>query len=131
MKLGLLALPSAWAIGAILTPENYTQVIQNGTWFIFFRSSRCGHCIQFMPVWKELSAEYEKGAHSAVSFGSVDCYFYRNLCSNINHTPTLNLYRDGEYVEEYTRSGVESVQSMVDFLVTKTNPSTTAEVAAQ
>ncbi|KAJ7723401.1 protein disulfide isomerase [Mycena metata] len=84
-----------------LTPDNFKTTIAKGVWFVEHFSPYCSHCRAFEPTWIQLVEQSENSA--GVRLAQVDCSVNGDLCdaNGIKGYPTLNLYRDGDFVEKF------------------------------
>merc|ERR1711881_463484 len=79
--------------------------IKEGVTFIKFFAPWCGHCKRLAPTWEELAGKFAENA--GVKIAKVDCTEGNNknreICTaqGVNGFPTLNIYKDGEKVDEY------------------------------
>ncbi|UTT93188.1 hypothetical protein NDA17_001053 [Ustilago hordei] len=88
-----------------LTASNFTSSTETGMWFVEFYSLYCGHCKNFAPTFHDL-AESSKHFEDSSNFhiSRVNCIAQGDLCTrqNIEAYPSLELYRDGAWLESYT-----------------------------
>merc|ERR1712059_60618 len=105
------------AVG-VLDKENFADLTKTGVAFVKFFAPWCGHCKRLAPTWEELAKKYE--GNDKVTVGHVDCTaddnVNRELCSanGVNGFPTLNIYKDGVKVEEY--SGKRDLTELAAFI---------------
>ncbi|KAI8584780.1 hypothetical protein K450DRAFT_217988 [Umbelopsis ramanniana AG] len=90
-----------------LTPESFATLASTGTWFVEHFAPWCGHCQRFAPVWTQLGDDYanlkdSKNFHIA----KIDCTVYGDLCNDhhVKGYPTVQLYVNGEFIEDYAGS---------------------------
>jgi len=101
-----------------LDKESFEGGIKTGITFVKFFAPWCGHCKRLAPTWEELATKY-KGTEG-ISIAHVDCTagdnLNRALCDGqgVNGFPTLNLYKDGEKVAEY--SGKRDLDALAAFV---------------
>jgi len=101
-----------------LNKDNFQDEIKEGTVFVKFFAPWCGHCKRLAPTWEQLAESYEGNA--AIKIGHVDCTaddnLNRALCDSegVNGFPTLNIYKNGKKVEEY--SGKRDLSVLQDFV---------------
>lgn len=99
-----------------LTGETFKTRIQKGISFVKFFAPWCGHCKRLSPIWNTLRQEFKN--RNGVNIFKVDCNSNVNkvLCNSeqIESFPTLNLYKDGIKISEY--SGSRSVEDLSDFV---------------
>ncbi|OCH93224.1 thioredoxin-domain-containing protein [Obba rivulosa] len=106
LTLAVAALPVESAQLLVLTPENFDNTISQGVWFVEHFSPYCGHCRKFAPTWEKLVEETEQLADPGIHLAQVNCAVHGDLCQkhNIKGYPQMNLYRNGEFAEEYGKS---------------------------
>ncbi|ORX88557.1 the third thioredoxin [Basidiobolus meristosporus CBS 931.73] len=105
---------------SVLNSQNFAANVDNGTWLIKFFSPTCGYCKRLAPVWQQFSAENLQSLQSQnFHIGEVDCTLYGSLCdqNKVNGYPTINLYRKGVFVEEYT--GPRSTDALAEYAKSK------------
>jgi len=89
-----------------LDNTNFEEKVKEGVVFVKFYAPWCGHCKNLAPTWEKLAEEFKDV--EGVSVAHVDCTAGDNenrpLCDGqgVNGFPTLNIYKNGEKVEEYT-----------------------------
>ncbi|KAJ3298084.1 hypothetical protein HK104_011197 [Borealophlyctis nickersoniae] len=88
-------------------PSTFNATASEGQWLIFFGSTKCPHCVQYVPIWLQGQEYAEKAALADTGFriGKVECYGPRineDLCTDvgIEGYPTVRLYRDGAIIDE-------------------------------
>lgn len=74
---------------------------------VMYYAPWCPHCHSMVPVLNEVADKvYENSNMSDVVIGSVDCTLDDNQVLNNNMNimgyPTLKLYKNGEYLEDYS-----------------------------
>merc|ERR1712168_418578 len=109
---------------AALNGDNFKESIAGGVTFVKFFAPWCGHCKRLAPIWTQLADKYADV--EGVTIAKVDCTSDGNknkqLCNTegVNGFPTLNIYRDGEKVEEYNgKRGLDQLAAFVDKHATK------------
>jgi len=101
-----------------LDKNNFEEKTKTGVAFVKFYAPWCGHCKRLAPTWEQLAQKFE--AEDRVMIGHVDCTagdnINRELCNSngVNGFPTLNIYKDGVKVEEY--SGKRDLSQLQDFV---------------
>jgi len=101
-----------------LDKDNFEEKTKTGVAFVKFYAPWCGHCKRLAPTWEQLAQKFE--AMDGVMVGHVDCTAGDNvnkeLCNShgVNGFPTLNIYKDGEKVEEY--NGKRDLAQLQDFV---------------
>ncbi|PWZ01080.1 thioredoxin-like protein [Testicularia cyperi] len=88
-----------------LTSGNFTSSVGTGMWMVEFYSPYCVHCKRFAPTWKDLvESDRHLEDSSDFHFARVNCIAQGDLCNkqNINAYPSIELYRDGNWVESCT-----------------------------
>jgi len=106
-----------------LTKVNFEEEIKTGTSFVKFFAPWCGHCKRLAPTWEQLATKYAD--NKDVLVGHVDCTVNDNenraLCDaqGVNGFPTLNIYRDGQKVEEY--NGKRDLNDLAAFVEKHSN----------
>merc|ERR1712126_277137 len=89
----------------VLDNSNFADTIAKGVTFVKFYAPWCGHCKRLAPTWTQLADKY--ASTEGVTIAKVDCTSGENknkdLCNaqGVNGFPTLNIYKDGEKVEEF------------------------------
>lgn len=112
-------------------------------------SPYCSHCKAFEPTWTALVSNHTAGASLAqvdciVNGGTASLFFFalhtdmiEDLCNKngIKAYPTINLYKDGKFVETYSQSrDLDKLQAYVDLHAVKRTiqePVTPAKLAAK
>ncbi|KAE8238684.1 hypothetical protein A4X06_0g8663 [Tilletia controversa] len=85
-----------------LSSANWTQHVSTGAWVINFCQPTGPKCRQLDPVWAELQKEKEYLSTSypaaPLSLAEVNCLAEPQFCGkqNVEHTPDLGLYIDGQ-----------------------------------
>jgi len=102
-----------------LDTNNFEESTKEGVTFVKFFAPWCGHCKRLAPTWEKLAEEYKDV--EGVKIGHVDCTAGNNenrgLCDGqgVNGFPTLNIYKDGEKVEEYNgKRDLSDLKAFVD-----------------
>ncbi|KAJ1915926.1 hypothetical protein H4219_004060 [Mycoemilia scoparia] len=88
----------------ILGQDNFTQAAHENIWLIKNYSPRCPHCKKMAPHWTQMTNDLAaKVAPLRIYFGEIDCIKYYDLCekNKVEAYPTVQLWRNGVYVEEY------------------------------
>ncbi|CEH15440.1 Thioredoxin/protein disulfide isomerase [Ceraceosorus bombacis] len=88
-----------------LTPSDFSTSTSKGMWLVEFYSPSCPHCRHFAPVWQDVVEVQEHLALTAdFHMSRVNCLTFGDLCNeqNIEGYPTLKLYADSKYIEDYT-----------------------------
>jgi len=116
--------PEAPSAVAKLDKESFKGVVEKGVTFVKFFAPWCGHCKRMAPTWEKLAENFAD--NEGVTIGHVDCTVDDNknkeLCNGegVNGFPTLNIYKDGEKVAEY--SGKRDLDALVEFVEKHTKP---------
>jgi len=104
---------------AVLSADNFESTISKGVTFVKFFAPWCGHCKRLAPTWVQLADKY--ASTEGVTIAKVDCTSNDNknkeLCNaqGVNGFPTLNIYKDGEKVDEFNgKRGLEDLAAFVD-----------------
>ncbi|KXN70905.1 thioredoxin-like protein, partial [Conidiobolus coronatus NRRL 28638] len=87
-----------------LDDTNLLDSIQSGTWFVKYYIDSCKWCKKLAPIWEEVTTELTQwSTENNFNFASVHCTKYQDLCSKleIEGYPTLYVYKDGKFIEEY------------------------------
>ena len=74
--------------------------------FVHFYSPDCPHCVDFAPVWNELSRMYN--IFDNITFATVNCDRYRSICSQFDGTSTPTTKFFAARSKEGERFGGES-----------------------
>jgi len=103
----------------VLDNSNFADTIAKGVSFVKFFAPWCGHCKRLAPTWTQLADKY--ASTEGVTIAKVDCTSGENknkdLCNaqGVNGFPTLNIYKDGEKVEEFNgKRGLDDLAAFVD-----------------
>jgi len=104
---------------AVLSADNFESTIAKGVTFVKFFAPWCGHCKRLAPTWVQLADKY--ASTEGVTIAKVDCTSNDNknkeLCNaqGVNGFPTLNIYKDGEKVDEFNgKRGLDDLSAFVD-----------------
>jgi len=125
--------PAAPTAVAKLDKDNFAKATKTGLAFVKFFAPWCGHCKRLAPTWEQLAKQYEENA--GVTIAHVDCTAddnaNRELCSEhgVNGFPTLNIYKDGEKVDEY--SGKRDLEDLAAFIDSHLAPKEEEKVEAE
>merc|ERR1712136_609816 len=102
-----------------LTEKSFKNHVAKGDTFIKFYAPWCGHCKKLAPTWVQLADKY--ASTEGVTIAKVDCTSNDNknkeLCNaqGVNGFPTLNIYKDGEKVDEFNgKRGLDDLAAFVD-----------------
>jgi len=102
-----------------LDHANFEESVKTGVVFVKFFAPWCGHCKRLAPTWEKLAEAYKDV--EGVKIAHVDCTAGDNenraLCDaqGVNGFPTLNIYNNGEKVEEYNgKRDLSDLQAFVD-----------------
>jgi thiol-disulfide isomerase/thioredoxin len=104
------------------TPEEFEQKIQNKKSLVLFYANWCPHCKDYMPIWNEVSNDYNKSDKS-VQIIKVDCggdsEFDANLTKkySIDGFPTIVFVDENGAGTKYDKGQDKS--SIFDYLKTK------------
>ncbi|KIK54363.1 hypothetical protein GYMLUDRAFT_48733 [Collybiopsis luxurians FD-317 M1] len=101
-----------------LTPDNFSDSISDGVWFIEHFSPYCGHCRAFAPTWEELVQKNSEGGEdpTGIKLAQVNCAVHGDLCNanGVKGYPQMNIYKDGEFVETF--KGARELPRLTEFL---------------
>lgn len=64
-----------------------------------FFAEWCGHCKTFKPIWNNIKLKY--GNNDKISFDDVDCTNNSPNLPYIQGFPTIAIYKDDNYIENY------------------------------
>lgn len=80
-----------------LTDNNYKSVIQSGIVLVRFTAEWCGPCKMMIPVFQELSSEYE----GRITVAEVDIEVSPDVTRNmgIKNIPSIFIYKNGVIVD--------------------------------
>ncbi|KAF7301221.1 Leucyl aminopeptidase [Mycena indigotica] len=97
---------------AVLTPDSFQGMVEQGPAFIKFYAPWCGHCKKLAPIWKQLG----KIMQSKVTIGEVDCEANEKFCKaqGISGYPTLVYYPPSGEKSEY--SGGRKLEQLKAFV---------------
>merc|ERR1711973_341935 len=103
----------------VLDNSNFADTVAKGVTFVKFYAPWCGHCKRLAPTWVQLADKF--ASTEGVTIAKVDCTSGDNknkdLCNaqGVNGFPTLNIYKDGEKVEEFNgKRGLDDLAAFVD-----------------
>ncbi|KAI9330037.1 thioredoxin-like protein [Zopfochytrium polystomum] len=120
-----------------LKEDVFRHSIARDNWFVFFGAVWCPHCMLLTPKWLEMQKRrkeelLKQGAHLA----KVECSEAVDLCEgdeNINGFPTIKVYHEGLYVEEFPGDAMNQteIEEFIDGMLIKLQNSTfIAEIKA-
>ncbi|KAJ1565576.1 Thioredoxin domain-containing protein 5, partial [Cladochytrium tenue] len=103
------------------------SALESGVHVVFFGATWCRYTQRFNPKWLQVQRQYDASTWRAgvKNFGihKVECSHDEFFCTQNHHTengyPTINLYVNGQFVEEYM--GADDVEPMlhyIDFQIT-------------
>jgi len=101
-----------------LDKDNFEEKTKTGVAFVKFYAPWCGHCKRLAPTWEKLAEKFADNDN--VLIGHVDCTAgdnaHRALCDSngVNGFPTLNIYKNGEKVDEY--NGKRDLVDLYEFV---------------
>ncbi|KAJ3295800.1 hypothetical protein HDU79_008327 [Rhizoclosmatium sp. JEL0117] len=109
------------AADAKIEKLNQTQVeayIANGTHFIFFGAYYCPYTAEFNPIWLDIQTTYySQGWNALPNFGikKIQCGDIEEFCSqpklgSAEGYPTINLFKDGKFVEEVLSDEIGAIE---------------------
>merc|ERR1712062_519344 len=111
--------PKAPSPVAKLEKDNFEAETKSGVAFVKFFAPWCGHCKRLAPTWEELAGKFAEKA--GVKIAKVDCTEDNNknreICTaqGVNGFPTLNIYKDGEKVDEYNgKRAIDDLEAFVN-----------------
>ncbi|XP_070498224.1 thioredoxin domain-containing protein 5-like [Chironomus tepperi] len=99
-------------VGTEIDQSSFDVSIKHGISFVLYYTKWCHYCRMFYPVWNRFLDSYV-GQH--LNFYIVDCIAENLFCTSQKAIgfPTLLLYVDGEFIEEY--QGSENITEMKTF----------------
>lgn len=123
-----------------LDGTNFTNMIQDGYWFVKHYSPWCPHCIAIASIWKTVyESYYSKPAVPSIvdsnetttdtfsqyynfHFGSLDCDAFGSICAayKVEAYPTFILYKNGKEVDRM--EGSRDLKGLSDFIDTHLEP---------
>mmetsp|Transcript_45750 Transcript_45750/g.117052 ORF Transcript_45750/g.117052 Transcript_45750/m.117052 type:complete len:144 (+) Transcript_45750:396-827(+) len=115
LALGLLALVALCGAGKdkshvkVYDQSNFAESIKSPKWqLVEFYAPWCGHCKQLAPEYEKVAKHFAKqqdkeGAFLDVAIAKVDADAEKELGAQfgVSGFPTLKIFRDGEFVEDY------------------------------
>ncbi|KAJ3087727.1 hypothetical protein HK102_010427 [Quaeritorhiza haematococci] len=95
-----------------------------GTWFVFFGAYWCPHCQRLTPKWLKLqkAAETDPELKGLLHVKKVECTRNEDLCEGdevIEGYPTLKLYQNGKFVEEFPQQLSLTAETLIDYAKSK------------
>ncbi|XP_078417684.1 sulfhydryl oxidase 1 [Cetorhinus maximus] len=82
----------------LLDTDNFDGILYNSSnaWLVEFYASWCGHCINFVPVWRALASDIKEWK-PAVSLAVINCANLKNakMCRSfeVNAYPTMKFFK--------------------------------------
>lgn len=90
---------------------NYNKNIPS---FVYFYAEWCGHCQNFMPIWKALENMVPKNELNMVKISCVENQDYCNKINSLKGYPTLYFVPTAGSAFMYR--GDRSPESLIDFI---------------
>ncbi|KAI8615790.1 thioredoxin-like protein [Chytriomyces sp. MP71] len=93
-----------WHLGKGTFEERMAQ----GTWLVYYGTTWCKFCKRLTPRWLRMQQEFsnQKLHNTGFLVSKVDCTGANEAwCAKsfkVDAYPTINLYHNGKFVEEYT-----------------------------
>mmetsp|Transcript_4790 Transcript_4790/g.11653 ORF Transcript_4790/g.11653 Transcript_4790/m.11653 type:complete len:148 (+) Transcript_4790:130-573(+) len=92
----------------VYTAKNFDEEIKKYKWtLVEFYAPWCGHCKSLAPKYEKVAAHFKKeakkGLFTDVAIAKVDADGEKDLASKfgISGFPTLKIFKDGEFLEDY------------------------------
>jgi len=109
----------------LLNATNFEESVKSGVSFVKFFDPWCGRCKRLARTWEKLAAKYVENDNVKIftvvcTAEPADGNVNEELCDgqDFDGFPTLNLYKDGKKITEYT--GKETVEALVEFIAWNT-----------
>ncbi|KAJ3162751.1 hypothetical protein HDU86_003724 [Geranomyces michiganensis] len=105
-----------------INPADFSKTISTDARLVFFGSNYCPHCRVFTPVWLEAQKRSD-ALDNKFHLDKVECSGRaenEDLCTDQNITgyPTVKLFLNGEYKEEFT--GQRDIATLNAYIDSKT-----------
>ncbi|ORY33862.1 thioredoxin-like protein [Rhizoclosmatium globosum] len=107
---------SIWHLGK----DHLEDRIKTGTWLVFYGTTWCKFCKRLTPRWLRVQNEFlNQNLHqSGFMITKVDCTgSNEGWCASkwkVDAFPTVNLYHNGQFIEEYL--GDHEVQPILTYI---------------
>ena len=98
----------------VLNDQNFDDIVESSEkpWLIKFYSTKCSHCVDFQPIWKNVP-----GVVGGMHIGEVSLDEGRNLIKrfNVQSLPHILLLKTGEKPYAIV-NGSYTIENIVDFV---------------
>ena len=80
-------------VNCLETGKLFNKSIKNGKWIVLYHWNQCGHCIDFLPIWKNVVNACKNSLIAEVEYNNFK--YITKKYANIVAFPTICIYEDG------------------------------------
>lgn len=93
--------------------NDINKIVPNKLKFVLYFAHWCGHCKNFLPIWKEFK---KNNTNPNLEISEVDCEADSETCNNnnINGFPTVILYKNGQSHEYSDERSINALNTFVN-----------------